>query len=101
MEAWGADSHLDGIDFAGNTANPQVWISGFGGVPLGSFMFEVYEGRDKWNCDTNWLDFCTQQDPQSYCLAARFANADGMSDDWEGLKVSPRPSPRPDPPLPS
>jgi len=77
------------VDYAGNTDVPWGWKKSKGGIPLGSFMFGPYEGKDKWSCGTSFEDFCTGndngRDPKQYCLAARFWNSNWDADNWDSV----------------
>ena len=81
---WGENA-----DFANDYQIPPKWMNDYGGIPIGSVLAGVYEGKDKFHCDTSWLDFCegnTHGDSQDWCLALRFADANGKNDDWDDLK---------------
>ena len=89
-DSWGADYNWgEYADYAGSMNVPPQWMASDGGIPIGSVLAGVYEGKDKWTCDTSWLDFCegnTHGDSQDWCLALRFADANGKNDDWDNLK---------------
>merc|ERR1712070_1068938 len=81
---WGENA-----DFANDYRIPPKWMNDYGDIPIGSVLAGVYEGKDKFHCDTSWLDFCegnTHGDSQDWCLNLRFANANGKNDDWDNLK---------------